>query len=72
MNSYCFHDHIGTNCASMAKTTGRADLVLTAEEQSSLRVLAAARTTAVRTAQRAKILPGYHAGESFSALSRNG
>lgn len=55
----------------MAKTTGRADLVLTAEEQTSLRVLAAARTTAVRTAQRAKILLGYHAGESFSALSRN-
>jgi transposase len=35
-----------------------------------LRALAASRTAAVREVQRAKILLGYHAGESFSTLSR--
>jgi transposase len=54
----------------MAKTTARAALVLSPEEQQHLQSLAAARTASLREVQRAKILLGYHAGESFSALSR--
>jgi transposase len=54
----------------MARTTGRASLVLSAEEEQQLRALAASRTAPVREAQRAKILLGYRAGENFSALSR--
>ena len=54
----------------MTQSTARAALILTAAQEQSLRVLAASRTASVREAQRAKILLGYHAGESFSALSR--
>jgi transposase len=54
----------------MAQSTGRAPLALTPSEEQSLRALAASRTAAVREVQRAKILLGYHAGESFSELSR--
>jgi transposase len=53
----------------MAKTTARAALVLSPEEQQHLQSLAASRTAPLREVQRAKILLGYHAGESFSALS---
>ncbi|MGH9818430.1 MAG: IS630 family transposase, partial [Candidatus Acidiferrales bacterium] len=55
---------------SMAKTTARAALVLSAEEEEKLRALAASRTAAVREVQRARILLGYHAGKGFSTLSR--
>jgi transposase len=54
----------------MAQSTGRAPLALTPSEEQSLRALAASRTAAVREVQRAKILLGYLAGESFSELSR--
>lgn len=54
----------------MAKPTSRATLVLSVAEEESLRALAASRTASVREVQRAKILLGYHAGKSFTALSR--
>ena len=54
----------------MAQSTARAALVLSAEEEKTLRALAASRTAAVREVQRAKILLGYHAGQNFSTLSR--
>ena len=54
----------------MAKTTARAALVLTAEEHQQLQSLAASRTAPWREVQRAKLLLGYHAGQSFGALSR--
>ena len=54
----------------MAKTTARAGLVLSPEEQQQLETLAAARAAPLREVQRAKILLGYHAGQNFSALSR--
>ena len=54
----------------MAKPTSRAALVLSAAEEESLRALAASRSAAVREVQRAKILLGYHAGQSFTTLSR--
>lgn len=55
---------------AMAKTTARAALVLAPEEQQQLQSLAAARTAPLREVQRARILLGYHAGQSFSTLSR--
>ena len=54
----------------MAKTTARAALLLSSEEQQQLKSLAASRRAPLREVQRAKILLGYHAGQSFSALSR--
>ena len=54
----------------MANTTARAALVLSPEEQQHLQSLAASRTASLREVQRAKLLLGYHAGQSFSALSR--
>jgi len=54
----------------MAKTTGRAALVFSSEEEQKLRALAASRTAGLREVQRARILLGYHAGKSFSALGR--
>jgi len=54
----------------MAKTTARAALVLSPEEQQQLETLAASRTAPLREVQRAKILLGYHAGQNFSVLSR--
>ena len=54
----------------MARTTTRAALVLSPEEQQRLQSLAASRSAPLREVQRAKILLGYHAGQSFSALSR--
>jgi transposase len=55
----------------MAKTTTRPALVLSLEEEQSLRALAASRTAPLREVQRAKILLGYHGGQDFTALSRN-
>ena len=54
----------------MAKTTARAALVLSPEEQQQLQSLANSRAAPLREVQRAKVLLGYHAGQSFSALSR--
>ena len=54
----------------MAKTTARAALVLSSEEQQRLQSLANSRAAPLREVQRASILLGYHAGQSFSALSR--
>jgi transposase len=54
----------------MAKTTARAALVLSPEEQQQLQSLANSRAAPLREVQRAKILLGYYAGQSFSALSR--
>lgn len=54
----------------MAQTTARAALVLSLEEQQTLKSLAAARTAPLREVQRANLLLGYYAGQSFSALSR--
>lgn len=54
----------------MAKTTARAALVLSPEEQQQLQSLANSRAAPLREVQRARILLGYHAGQSFSALSR--
>ena len=53
----------------MPKTTARAALVLSPEEQ-QLQSLANSHAAPLREVQRAKILLGYHAGRSFSALSR--
>jgi len=54
----------------MAQTTARAALVLSLEEQQQLQSLANSRAAPLREVQRARILLGYHAGQSFSALSR--
>ena len=54
----------------MAKTTNRAPLVLSPEEEEQLQTLAASRTASLREVQRARILLGYRAGQDFSALSR--
>lgn len=54
----------------MARTTTRATLVLSIEEEKQLNSLAASRTAPLREVQRAKILIGYRAGQSFSDLSR--
>jgi transposase len=55
----------------MAKTTTRSALVLSLEEERSLRSLAASRTAPLREIQRAKILLGYHDGQDFTTLSRS-
>lgn len=54
----------------MAKTTARAALVLSPEEQQRLQSLANSHAAPLREVQRAKVLLGYHAGQGFSALSR--
>src|ERR1035441_2439641 len=55
----------------MAKTTARAALVLSPEEQQQLQSLANSHAAPLREVQRAKVLLGYHAGQGFSALSRS-
>lgn len=54
----------------MPKTTARQSLVLSPEEEQQLRTIATSRTAPLREVQRAKILLGYHAGQSFSTISR--
>jgi transposase len=54
----------------MAKTTARARLVLSLEEEQELQTLAASRTAPLREVQRAKLLLGYRSGQNFSTLSR--
>jgi transposase len=54
----------------MARTSGRAALVLTAEQAAKLRELAGSRTAAAREVERAKVLLGYAAGTSITQLQR--
>jgi transposase len=54
----------------MAQSTSRPALVLAPEDEHRLRALAGSRTAPLREVQRAKILLGYHGGQSFTALSR--
>lgn len=54
----------------MARTSGRAALVLTPEQRSTLEELAASRTAATREVERAKVLLGYAAGTSITELRR--
>ena len=54
----------------MARTSGRAALVLTPEQRATLEELAASRTAAAREVERAKVLLGYAAGTSITELQR--
>ncbi len=54
----------------MARTSGRAALVLTPEQKVTLGELAASRTAAAREVERAKVLLGYAAGTSITELQR--
>lgn len=54
----------------MARTSGRAALVLTPEQRATLEELAASRTAAAREVERAKVLLGYAAGTSITDLQR--
>jgi transposase len=54
----------------MARTSGRAALVLTPEQRTTLEELAASRTAAAREVERAKVLLGYAAGTSITELQR--
>jgi len=54
----------------MARTSGRAALVLTAEQAAKLKELAGSRTAAAREVERAKVLLGYAAGTSITELQR--
>jgi transposase len=55
---------------AMARTSGRAALVLTPEQRATLEELAASRTAAAREVERAKVLLGYAAGTSITDLQR--
>lgn len=54
----------------MARTSGRAALVLTAEQAAKLKELAGSRTAPAREVERAKVLLGYAAGTSITELQR--
>ena len=54
----------------MARKSGRAALVLTPEQRAALEVLAGSRTAAAREVERTKVLLGYAAGTSITALQR--
>jgi transposase len=54
----------------MARKSGRAALVLTAEQRATLEELVASRTAAAREVERAKVLLGYAAGVSITELQR--
>jgi transposase len=55
---------------AMARTSGRAALVLAPEQRATLEELSASRTAAAREVERAKILLGYAAGTSITELQR--
>jgi transposase len=55
---------------AMARTSGRAALVLTPEQRATLGELSASRTAAAREVERAKILLGYAGGTSITELQR--
>jgi transposase len=54
----------------MARKSGRAALVLTAEQAAKLKELAGSRTAPAREVERAKVLLGYAAGTSITQLQR--
>lgn len=54
----------------MARISGRAALVLTAEQSTKLKELAGSRTAAAREVERAKVLLGYASGTSITELQR--
>lgn len=54
----------------MARKSGRATLVLTAEQAAKLKELAGSRTAPTREVERAKVLLGYAAGTSITQLQR--
>lgn len=54
----------------MARKSGRAALVLTPQQRSTLEGLAASRTAAAREVERAKVLLGYAEGTSITELQR--
>lgn len=54
----------------MARTSGRAALVLAPEHKRMLQELAASRTASAREVERAKVLLGYAAGTSITELQR--
>jgi len=54
----------------MARTSGRATLVLAPEQKRTLENLAASRTAPARETERAKVLLGYAAGISITELQR--
>jgi transposase-like protein len=54
----------------MARETGRAALVLSAEQRAALAALAASRTAPLREVERAGILLQYAEGQSISAIHR--
>jgi transposase len=54
----------------MARKSGRAALVLTAEQAAKLKELAESRTAPTREVERAKVLLGYAAGTSITELQR--
>ncbi len=56
--------------AIMARRSGRAALVLTAEQAAKLKELAGSRTAPAREVERAKVLLGYAAGSSITELQR--
>jgi len=55
---------------AMARKSGRAALVLTPQQRSTLEGLAASRTAAAREVERAKVLLGYAEGTSITELQR--
>jgi transposase len=55
---------------TMARTSGRAALVLTPEQRATLEGLSASRTAAAREVERARILLGYAGGTSITELQR--
>lgn len=54
----------------MARTSGRAALVLTPEHQRTLEELASSRTAPAREVERARVLLGYAKGISITELQR--
>ena len=54
----------------MARKSNRAVLVLTQEQSTTLKVLAASRTAPAREVERAKVLLGYAGGSSITELQR--
>ena len=54
----------------MARKSGRAALVLSAQHSAKLKELAGSRTAAAREVERAKVLLGYAAGASITELQR--
>jgi transposase len=55
---------------TMARTSGRAALVLTPEQKTTLEELASSRKAAAREVERARVLLGYAAGTSITELQR--